>query len=66
MPQAELSSYRVRQRYELLAFLGSRFFKTQAGRTSYEKTAFAIYQAYRKLDYLVAYEENLRTLYCPP
>lgn len=40
------------QRHEPLAFLGSEFKKLQVVWTTYEKEAFAIFQAFKKLDYL--------------
>lgn len=46
------------QRHEPLAFLGSVFSKTEQRWTTFEKEAFAIFQSFKKMDYLLLVEEN--------
>ncbi len=40
------------EQHEPLAFLGAEFKNAEVNWTTFEKEAFAIYQAFKKLDYL--------------
>ena len=55
--RAELDKDIENQKHEPLALLGSAFKRSEEWWTTFEKQAFAIYQVFKKLDYLILTEE---------
>jgi len=56
----ELSKCEKEQRHEPLAFLGGAFRGAQERWSTYEKEAFAIYQVFDRLDYMLLSENDTR------
>ena len=55
----ELDKNVENQKHEPLAFLGSEFKGSEEWWTTFEKEAYAIYQVFKKLDYLLLTEEEI-------
>lgn len=56
----ELEKPTIDQRHEPLSFIGSAFTDTQQRWTTYEQEAFAIIQAFKRLDYMMICEQGVR------
>lgn len=56
----ELTKPKSEQQHEPLAFLGSEFKKAQAGWSTYEKEAYAIYQTFQRMDYFLIAAQDIR------
>lgn len=56
----QLNQSVMKQSHEPLAFLSSAFRRHESRWSTYEKEGFAIYQVFRKLDYMLMVEDNIQ------